>query len=110
MYLQLSSSSLFFTTKKRSKGGAADLQRSKSNQHEIETEANSVLNSSLCVCVRACMCVCVLAVVSQCWFIYIQHCMRARGEERGKPMEDGNSGDRKSEPVDIVAVVNEQQR
>lgn len=84
----------FFTTKKSSKGRAADLERSKSNRPEIETETNSLLNASVCV----------LAVVSQCWFIYIQHCMRARGDGRGKPMEDGN---RKSEPGDILAVVNE---
>lgn len=56
------------------------------------------------------VCVCVLAVVSRCWFIYIQHCMRAHGQGRGKPMEDGNSSDRKSEPGDILAVVNEQHR
>lgn len=32
-----------------------------------------------------------LAEASRCWFIYIQHCMGARGEEYGKPTEAVNS-------------------
>lgn len=51
-----------------------------------------------------------LAVHSQCWFIYIPRCMGARGEERGKLREAGNSGVRKSETGEIQAAAKEWQR
>lgn len=56
------------------------------------------------------MCVPVLAVASRCWFIYIQRCMGACGEEYGKLREAVKSGDRKSETGDIQAAVTERQR
>lgn len=49
------------------------------------------------------ICVSMLAVASRCRFIYIQHCMGARGEEYGKPTDAVNSSDGKSETGDIQA-------
>lgn len=45
-----------------------------------------------------------LAVASRCRFIYIQPCMRACGEEHGKPTEAVNSSDGEPETGDIQAA------
>lgn len=50
------------------------------------------------------ICVSMLAVASRCRFIYIHHCMGARGEEYGEPTEAVNSSDGKSKTGDMQAA------